>query len=694
MNNVYPPPYATMRQIHLDFHTPGFVTVGQRFDAQHFFDTLEAAEVNAIAVFALCHHGYSYFNTRTGQRHPGLNFDLLGAMAQEADKRAIQLLAYFSMNVNEVQAERHPEWHALRKDGRSVNSQILQDGSELYWTWLCPNRPGLLDQFFHPHVQEVLDRYPLDGIFIDMAGYLPESCFCSHCLEKMRRAGQDPDNIPQHQAFNAATHQAVAVELRRQLDRIKPGLRLEIGCYNAFGEAHKAKGIVSDLYLESLAFQTGWQYFPLFARYLRRQGIPVIGYTGRFLKNWGDFGTVTSTHQLKTQVAMHLMAGVASGIGDHMHCNGELDAAVYAAIGEAFRFIKPRQPYCVGMIPVRELAILVPKGIEVDAATLDHANPFLSILDAYKGAAKLATELHYQYDLVTQQSDLNGFSALMVNDGAFDLDFVRHARRFAEAGGWVIVGGFGLCPENAATRRAWNELTGVTSFRLSDHEGEFYQLDDPRLMTHIPPMAHRVHARAIDAEFAPDITALATVYRSPVASSREHHYGHFHGPADSAAGPAIGLRRIGQGGCLLIRPQIFTAYLQTGYWVHRQLIRNLLDAFLPTERRRLATNAPSIVEVALGWKEGRYIIQALPFVSDRRDRHSFESLNEPVPFHDIWIDVFGIRGPVKAYEPVSRAGIACEPRGRGMRLVLPPFAEHVMVVVENADGHPLPAVEC
>ncbi len=694
MHMVYSAPYSTMRQIHLDFHTPGFVTVGNRFDAQRFFDTLESAEVNAIAVFALCHHGYSYFNTRTGVRHPGLNFDLFGAMAEEAHKRSLQFLAYFSLNVNEIQAARHPEWHALHRDGRPVNSQILQDSSELYWTWLCPNRPGFLDQFFYPQVQEVLTRYPLDGIFIDMAGYLPKSCFCSHCLEKMRQAGQDPDSVPQHQAFNAATNQAVAVELRRQLDRIKPGLRMEIGCYNAFGEAHKAKGIISDFYLESLAFQTGWQYFPLFVRYLRRQGMPVIGYTGRFLKNWGDFGTVASTHQLKTQVAMHLMAGVASGIGDHMHCDGELNPAVYSAIGEAFRFIKPRQPYCVGMTPVKELAILVPQGIEANAATLDHNNPFLSILDAYKGAAKLATELHYQYDLITQESDLDGFSALMINDGTFDLDFVTKARQFAEAGGWLVVGGFGLCPANDAAGRAWRKLTGVTSFSRSEHEGEFYQLDDPQLKPHIPPMAHRVHARAIDAEFASDIISLATVYRSPTARSRAHYYGHFHGPAVSAAGTAIGLRRIGQGGCLLIRPQIFTAYLQTGYFVHRQLILNLLDAFLPTQRRHLATNAPTIVEIALGWKEGRYIIQVLPFISDRRDRNSFESLNEPVPFHDIWIDVFDIRGAVKAYDPVAHTAIPCEPRERGLRLYLPPFAGHLLAVVESADGNPITPARC
>lgn len=57
------------RQIHLDFHTPARVTVGDKFNPTEFFDTLEAAKVNSIAVFAKCHHGYSYFDTRG---HPAL----------------------------------------------------------------------------------------------------------------------------------------------------------------------------------------------------------------------------------------------------------------------------------------------------------------------------------------------------------------------------------------------------------------------------------------------------------------------------------------------------------------------------------------------------------------------------------------------------------------------------------------------
>ncbi|MHB9133488.1 MAG: alpha-amylase family protein [Armatimonadota bacterium] len=683
-----PDRFRTLRQIHLDFHTPGFVPVGEKFNAVEFFDTLEAAEVNSITVFAQCHHGYAYFNSQIGPRHPGLSFDLFGAMAEEAAKREVQLLAYFSSNVNEVQAALHPEWHALKEDGSSVNSQILQDGSELYWTWMCPNRGGWIDSFFLPYVGEVLNNYPIDGVFVDMPCYLPGSCFCPDCLRNMGEQGLDPQNIAQHSHFNSVTNQDVAVALRKLMDAKQPGLRLEMGCYNAFGEAENARGVISEFYLESLAFQTGWQYFPLAARYFRKYGLPTVGMTGRFLKNWGDFGTVASPHQVKTQVGMHLMAGIPSSIGDHLHCNGKLDDAVYQVVGDAYRFIKPRQPYCVGMTPAREVAILVPEGIEANAASMDVNSPFLSILDAYKGAAKCVSELHYQYDMVSPRDPLDGYAVLVVTDGFFDMDFVERVKTFIAKGGWLVVSAHGLNPVDDNVRTAWQALVGVEACTLSSHTGAFYEVTDPRFRsTDLPEMAHYVHVPALDVTLAAEMAPIATEWRSPNVRSRETFYGHFHGPASEEVGSSIGVKAIGSGGVVVIGPQLFTAYLRTGYFAHRLLARNILDQVIPAGHRALRTNAPSVVELALGENDGRIIVQALPFITDRRDRYSFESLcDDPIPFHDIWVELPGVTGRMKAYDPIAECPVTTEQTETGLRLHLPEFHEHLVVVAE-----PLPA---
>jgi hypothetical protein len=59
------------RQIHLDFHTgPRIRDVGVDFDARDFARTMKAAHVDSVTVFAKCHHGHLYYETKRPERHP------------------------------------------------------------------------------------------------------------------------------------------------------------------------------------------------------------------------------------------------------------------------------------------------------------------------------------------------------------------------------------------------------------------------------------------------------------------------------------------------------------------------------------------------------------------------------------------------------------------------------------------------
>lgn len=70
------------RQVHLDFHTNGTLTVGTEFSKEQFQAALKAGHVDSITVFSKCHHGYSYHPTEVNEMHPGLSFDLLGAQLE------------------------------------------------------------------------------------------------------------------------------------------------------------------------------------------------------------------------------------------------------------------------------------------------------------------------------------------------------------------------------------------------------------------------------------------------------------------------------------------------------------------------------------------------------------------------------------------------------------------------------------
>ncbi len=673
MNNIH---QNELRQIHLDFHTPGFVKVGDKFDAKTFFDTLEAAKINSIALFAKCHHGYSYFDTKVGTRHPGLGFDLFGQAVAEASKRKIPVLAYFSLNVDEVFAEAHPEHVAQFLDGKPVDSQILHDGSELFWRWLCPNRGSWLESFFFPHVEECLRLHPVDGIFIDMAGYLPGSCFCDDCQRQLNEQGIDPHDNTAHQQFNSATHDRFARELRRRMDAIHPGLRLEIGCYNAFGEAAKAKGVVSGFYAETLPFQTGWLAFPLLGRYFSNTGVPVMGMTGRFLKNWGDFGTLVSPAQLKYQVATHLMVGASSCIGDHMHCNGALEKGVYQTIGEAYTFLEPRQPWCVGMKRLREVAILVPDGVE-SAAMVAAKSSGVSLFDTLYGAVKFLTEEHIQWDVVDASMDWSGLRTLIVSTPPITEAALDKLEAFVTGGGSLLVDPNAILTAASFAAR-WHALLGVKSATPSEHPGSYYSVEG-RLARGLPDMAHYVHAPGLEIKPATGSKVLARLKTPPFVRNRAHFYGHFHGPDIVEAGAAMISAKDGR--IITFAQPLLAAYLSTGYHAHRTLLRNVFEKLLP--QRLLRTNAPGQLEITLGEKDGAIVLQMLPFTADRRDRNSFESLNDPLPIGGFSITLAEGLKIEKIHDPMTGHELKFRKSSRAIRFSPKPVREHTLLVINT-----------
>ena len=124
-------PELRTRQIHLDFHTSPFIgDVGADFDAKEFARTMKAAHVNSVTVFAKCHHGHLYYNTKHPARHPGLKkgFDLLARQVEALHRVDIRAPIYISVQCDEYAADEYPQWIAREADGRPVGAGPLAPG--------------------------------------------------------------------------------------------------------------------------------------------------------------------------------------------------------------------------------------------------------------------------------------------------------------------------------------------------------------------------------------------------------------------------------------------------------------------------------------------------------------------------------------------------------------------------------------
>ena len=138
-----------------------------------------AASVNSVTLFAKCHHGWSYYDSAVGVRHPNLAFDLLRAQYDACKQVGIAVKIYVTAGWENRSALLHPQWRQVTPDGnlRMSRGRNLVDPG---WCEMCLNTPYL--DALCAQVREVVTLFPqADGIFLDIVHQDDCCCTCMAC---------------------------------------------------------------------------------------------------------------------------------------------------------------------------------------------------------------------------------------------------------------------------------------------------------------------------------------------------------------------------------------------------------------------------------------------------------------------------------------------------------------------------------
>ena len=171
------------RQIHLDFHTsPACLDVGRDFDGDLFACTLQDAHVNAINIFAKCHHGYSYYPTKVGTVHPGLQIDLLGQQIEALHRVGIACPVYVTVMWDELAGIQHPEWVIVNKDGRIASRAPLSNA----WGWTTLDVSTSYYDYLTAQVDELTAALRGRRLLVRHLLPAPELLAVGHCADAGR----------------------------------------------------------------------------------------------------------------------------------------------------------------------------------------------------------------------------------------------------------------------------------------------------------------------------------------------------------------------------------------------------------------------------------------------------------------------------------------------------------------------------
>ncbi|MFC5531472.1 beta-galactosidase trimerization domain-containing protein [Cohnella yongneupensis] len=662
------------RQVHLDFHTSEAIPdIGSQFSKKQFQDMLKLGHVDSITVFSKCHHGWAYHPSETNEMHPGLSFDLLGAQIEAAHEIGVNTPVYISAGLDEKLARRHSEWLIRNSDDRTNwVAGFMHPGYHQF----CMNTPYL--DILVAQIEEVVQRYDADGIFLDIVGW--RECYCQQCVASIRSQGQDPRDLEAMRNLWENTWAEYARRTNEAVHKHKPGLPV------FHNQGHLRHGrrdwanFNTHLELESLP-TGGWGYdhFPLSARYAETIGIPYLGMTGKFHTMWGEFGGFKHPNALRYEAALSLANGARLSIGDQLHPDGRMDEATYALIGEAYREVEAKEPWVEGSIGVAEVALLSLEALGREGGTDEDRTGTSNV-----GAARILLEGKFLFDVIDTEADFSAYRVIILPDLATLHESLNmKLEAYVHAGGKLLATGLsGMDADHVFPFELGAKWKGASPF-----QPDYFQ---PRFKPgRLNPSAFIMYSEGQIIELAEG--GIEHGHREAPYFNRDvfTFCSHQHTPnRKESAGPGMTEGKHG----IYVAWNLFKDYATKGSLIAKEMVLFALNRLLPD--KLLQTNLPAqgIVTLRKQPNSNRWVNHLL-YVSPVRRGGNIEIIEDIVPLHGIEVSVRVPRKVKRVYMAPQMTEIPFEQKADPAHQTGTSTAQIVSYRIPKLENHEMAVLE-
>ncbi|MEY2850012.1 MAG: hypothetical protein RI885_2679 [Actinomycetota bacterium] len=659
----------TTRHVHLDFHTSGAIPdIGADFDPDRYARTLADAHVTSVNTFARCHHGYVYYDSKVNPEriHPNLvRPNLLVEQIEACHRLGIRAPIYTTVQWDQFTSDEHRDWLLVGEDGAPYGNTPLEPG---FFRRLDVSHPEYV-AFLEAHVRELFDTVPVDGLWFDIV--VPYFSYARHWLDGMARAGLRVDDMEHRTRFARTSID----DFQHRMSDFVRGLPASSSATSIFfnaghiGVRHReSESAFTHFELESLP-AGGWGYlhFPTAQRYARGLGKPTLGMTGKFHSSWGDFHGYKNEATLEFEVFTMLALGAGTSIGDQLRPRATLDAETYRLIGGVFAQVEAKEPWCLGAVPVVDVAVLHPEEFSTAEGVFHHQEAGDG--STHFGVVRMLQELSCQFDLVSSDRDLSGYRLVILPDTIpVDAPLAEKLTGFVRGGGSLIVSHrSGLTPGGAtfAPIGLGLELVGESPF-----EPDFVRPGE-HLRAGLANTAYVMAQRALEVNPV-GATPIAQTERPYFNRTWEHFCSHLYAPSN---GEVVYPSVTRHGSVVYFAHPVFRMYdHEACRWIKR-LVRNAMDLVAPD--RLLEHDGPSTVITTLTEQadNSRYVAHVLHYIPEPR-AEKFDVFEDVIPLHDL-------RLTLRVAKQVTRAVLV--PEGEELDVVQGDGEVHV--VVPRVHGH-------
>lgn len=479
-------------------------------------------------------------------------------------------------------------------------------------------------------------------------------CYGNECQEDMIKQGLDHFNDD-----HVRTHtEEVLMEFSRDVKKLVGNDKY---LYLNGMPYTKVKDL--DTHIEVECLPSGWSYdfFGAQAAYARNIQENTIYMTGRFQKNWGDFGGLKSKASLEYDMWDALSNAMDVSIGDHMHPAENLDGDVYKIVREIYTDIEKYEPWTEGAKYVADLGVLT--------------NSPGALNDTYKGLSRMFGELKYSFDIVNEEMDLTKYKALILPDTMKVTPVLKEKleKHLSENKGILSTGEGGLNPEKTGfALEQWK-----FDYKGSDQSNSSYFKMLKEDCDDLGNIRWAMYSHGILINPTEETEVIAEYIKPYFNRHWDGFHGYFYTPPEKETGHAAIARN---SNVYHICFKVFDAYYNAAMLSHKAIVKYCLDNLLPDPTLK-CKNIPSTARVTLTEKDTTVQLHVKATFPEVRGKMNIIEEHQVIPAGAI-VSVKGSYS--KAYIAPKKEPVTIVQKNAGYtEVILPQINGYELVVLEK-----------
>lgn len=376
--------------LHFDFHaTMNDNQIGNNLNEGSTTSFLRAIDPDFLQVDTKGHNGISSYPTNIGVHPPIIN-DPLAFYRKITAQLNIALYSHISGIIDMAAINRHPKWGRLDQSGEYDNKNI-----SIYSSYK--------DSIFIPQLKELVNRYKIDGAWIDGDAWAVYADYNNNGLQKFMKASSI--KLKPVYGDNVLYKKFIVFQENEYINYIKSYVNaihqyagnFQIGVNAAYSSIMPiALTVPVDYLTADIPATKDFATLELEARFLYQYSKPwdlmIWGFNNKGIKD---------PALLKKEVSSVISLGGAFELYFNQNRDASLPLNLQPLITDVAKYAKSRKKYCFKSVPVKEIGILYPS----QSADQQKKIPNKDITDLYTSTKNILSALldnYYQVDIINE----------------------------------------------------------------------------------------------------------------------------------------------------------------------------------------------------------------------------------------------------------------------------------------------------